>query len=100
VPHFDHHTPTDRIQGKQPSLSSVTIYFFSASDVSKIEKERAFFSINVYGCWGSNHGVYTDFSKVFVVGQRYRSFITRIISARLVVIVLAMMMGQASIKTP
>jgi hypothetical protein len=35
-----------------------------------------------------------------VKNQRYRNFITKIISARLVVMMLAMMMGQASIKTP
>ena len=80
---------------RQPNLA-----IFRMSRLQLFEKERAFFSINVYGCWGSNHGVYTDFSKVFVVGQRYRSFITKIISARLVVIVLAMMMGQATIKMP
>ncbi len=69
--------------------------------VSKwLEKERAFFSNNVYGGWDSNHGVCTDFSKVFAARQRYRSFITKIISAKLVVMVLAMMMGQATIKMP
>ena len=66
----------------------------------RLKKNERSFSINVYGRWDSNHGVYTDFSKVFLAVQRYRSFITKIISARLVVMMLAMMMGQASIKTP
>jgi hypothetical protein len=32
--------------------------------------------------------------------QRYRNFITKIINAKLVVMVLAMMMGQAIMSTP
>ena len=65
-----------------------------------IEKERAFFSNNVYGGWDSNHGVYTDFFKVFAAPQRYRSFITRIAKASASVMVLATTTGQAPSVNP
>jgi hypothetical protein len=45
-------------------------------------------------------GEYTNAMQEANPPQRYRSFITKIINARLVVMMLAMMMGQASIKTP
>ena len=49
-----------------------------------------------YVLWGIHRCFSVNFGKI----QRYRSFITKIINARLVVMMLAMMMGQASIKTP
>ncbi len=49
-----------------------------------------------YVLWGIHRFSRVNFKKF----QRYRNFITKIISARLVVMMLAMMMGQASSKTP
>jgi hypothetical protein len=45
-------------------------------------------------------GEYTNAMQEANPPQRYRSFITKIISARLVVMTLAMMMGQATINIP
>ncbi len=45
-------------------------------------------------------GEYTDAQPSVKTLHRYRNFITKIISARLVVMALAMMMGQATSKMP
>jgi hypothetical protein len=48
----------------------------------------------------SDHRENTELQCSKGVFQRYRNFITKIISAKLVVMALAMMMGQATIKMP
>ena len=61
-------------------------------------KERSFFSmvrlnfLLIYGV--------TTSKTVFAANYRYRSFMIKIIMARLVVMTLAMMMGQATSKMP
>ncbi len=65
-----------------------------------LKKERSFYFRTLKLPMGVRHGDYTDAERMSKVVQRYRNFITRIISAKLVVMMLAMMMGQATSKMP